>query len=53
MTTPFRGTIGIDVRDSVPDWGPYTQPRAPEGHRDDEARVTSWHAPALWGLVSG
>jgi arylsulfatase A-like enzyme len=31
MTTPFRGTIGIDVRDSVPDWGPYTQPQAPEG----------------------
>ncbi len=31
MSTPFRGTISIDVRDSVPDWGPYTQPKAPDG----------------------
>ena len=31
MTMPFRGTINIDVRDSVPDWAPYMQPTAPEG----------------------
>jgi arylsulfatase A-like enzyme len=31
MATPFRGRVSIDVRDSVPDWGPYVQPRAPEG----------------------
>jgi arylsulfatase len=31
MTTQFRGTIDVDVRSSVPDWGPYMQPRAPEG----------------------
>lgn len=31
MSTPFRGTINTDVRDSVPDWAPYTQPSAPEG----------------------
>ena len=31
MTTPFKGTINIDVRDSVPDWEPYTQPIAPDG----------------------
>lgn len=27
----FEGTVNIDVRDSVPDWGPYEQPRAAEG----------------------
>jgi arylsulfatase len=31
MTKPFRGTINIDDRDSVPDWEPYVQPVAPEG----------------------
>ena len=29
MTTPFKGTINVDIRDSVPDWEPYTQPVAP------------------------
>jgi arylsulfatase A-like enzyme len=31
MTKPFRGTINIDDRDSVPDWEPYLQPVAPDG----------------------
>jgi len=31
MTKPFRGTINIDDRDSIPDWEPYLQPVAPEG----------------------
>jgi arylsulfatase A-like enzyme len=31
MAGEFKGTINLDVRDSVPDWGPYTQPTAPEG----------------------
>ncbi|MGP0026456.1 MAG: hypothetical protein ACLPKE_24340 [Streptosporangiaceae bacterium] len=31
MAKPFRGTINVDVTQSVPDWGPYTQPIAPEG----------------------
>ena len=31
MTKPFRGTINIDDRDSVPDWEPYVQPVAPDG----------------------
>ncbi len=30
-TKPFKGTIKLDVRDSVPDWEPYTPPKAPEG----------------------
>ncbi|MGB7117784.1 MAG: arylsulfatase, partial [Anaerolineales bacterium] len=31
MTKPFKGTINIDIRDSVPDWEPYVQPKAPDG----------------------
>jgi arylsulfatase A-like enzyme len=27
----FHGKIALDIRDSVPDWGPYTPKRAPEG----------------------
>ncbi len=28
---PFRGVVNVDITDSVPDWGPYTQPILPEG----------------------
>ena len=31
MSKPFRGVVNVDVTKSVPDWGPYTQPIAPEG----------------------
>ena len=31
MSEPFRGTINIDIRDSVPDWAPFEPPKAPEG----------------------
>lgn len=31
MGKSFSGVINIDVRDSVPDWAPYEQPKAPEG----------------------
>jgi len=31
MAEPFKGVIKLDVRDSVPDWGPYELTRAPEG----------------------
>src|SRR6188768_2986201 len=27
----FKGTIKLDVRDSKPDWGPFTPAKAPEG----------------------
>jgi arylsulfatase A-like enzyme len=30
-STPFKGHINIDIKDSVPDWVPFTQPIAPEG----------------------
>lgn len=31
MPKKFEGTINLDVRDSVPDWGPYVLPQAPDG----------------------
>ena len=31
MPPPFRGTIKVDVRDSVPDWEPHLAARAPDG----------------------
>lgn len=31
MTKEFQGTISLDIRDSVPDWGPYAETKAPEG----------------------
>jgi arylsulfatase len=31
VAKPFKGVINIDIKDSVPDWEPYTQPIAPEG----------------------
>ena len=31
MSEPFKGIVNIDIKDSVPDWEPYTQPIAPEG----------------------
>jgi arylsulfatase len=31
MGKPFKGVINVDIKQSVPDWEPYTQPIAPEG----------------------
>jgi len=31
MSEPFKGTINIDIRDSVPDWSPFEPPRTPDG----------------------
>ncbi len=31
MKEQFKGVVNVDVRDSVPDWAPYLQPKAPEG----------------------
>jgi arylsulfatase len=30
VSKPFKGTINIDIRDSVPDWAPFEPPKAPE-----------------------
>ena len=31
MRNQFKGTINIDIRDSVPDWAPFQPPQAPAG----------------------
>ena len=31
MTEPFRGVVNVDIRESVEDWTPFLQPKAPEG----------------------
>jgi arylsulfatase len=31
MSKPFKGTINVDIRDSVPDWAPFEPPKAPDG----------------------
>src|SRR5947207_2357257 len=31
VSETFKGTINVDIRDSVPDWAPFEPPRAPEG----------------------
>ena len=31
MTKTWKGKIAVDIRDSEPDWIPFTQPIAPEG----------------------
>jgi arylsulfatase A-like enzyme len=30
MPKPWKGKIALDIREAVPDWEPYIQPRAPE-----------------------
>ncbi|MDI9915379.1 arylsulfatase [Rhodococcus sp. IEGM 1379] len=31
MAEAFNGVVNLDIRDSVPDWGPYEQPKAQPG----------------------
>jgi arylsulfatase A-like enzyme len=31
VSTPFKGVINVDIRDSEPDWEPFEPPRAPDG----------------------
>ena len=31
MSRQFKGTISVDIRDSVPDWAPFQPPVAPDG----------------------
>src|SRR5262249_40582670 len=31
MSEAFKGTINVDIRDSVPDWTPFEPPKAPQG----------------------
>jgi arylsulfatase len=31
VSEPFKGTVNVDIRDSVPDWTPFEPPKAPAG----------------------
>jgi hypothetical protein len=31
MGKPFKGTISVDIGDSVPDWAPFEPPKPPDG----------------------
>jgi arylsulfatase len=31
MSPAFKGSISVDIRDSVPDWSPFEPPKAPDG----------------------
>jgi arylsulfatase A-like enzyme len=31
VNTPWTGRLAIDIRDAVPDWTPFEQPKAPDG----------------------
>jgi arylsulfatase A-like enzyme len=31
VSEPFKGTINVDIRDSIPDWSPFEPPKAPGG----------------------
>ena len=48
MATPFKGVIKLDVRDSKPDWTPYTLKRAPAGSPNilivlyDDTGLAAW-----------
>jgi arylsulfatase A-like enzyme len=55
MTAEFTGTIALDIRDSQPDWGPYTAPAAPQNAPNvlyvvwDDVGVATWDC--FGGLV--
>jgi arylsulfatase A-like enzyme len=53
VSEPFKGTINVDIRDSVPDWTPFEPPKAPGGAPNIDriaahgVRFTQWHTTAL------
>lgn len=55
MTKPFKGTINVDIRDSVPDWEPYEAPKPREGAPNvlmivwDDVGIATWDT--FGGLV--
>jgi arylsulfatase len=53
---PIKGTVKLDVRDSVPDWTPHTPPKAPEGAPNilfvlyDDTGLAAW--PPFGGSIN-
>ncbi|MCZ6802485.1 MAG: sulfatase-like hydrolase/transferase [Proteobacteria bacterium] len=53
MTEEFNGTINLDIRDSVPDWRPYTEPKAKEGSPNILYIVMDDTGFASWDIYGG
>ena len=55
MAAEFRGTVGIDIRDSEPDWAPFEPPKAPPGARTSSTSCSTTSAsrpcPATAGPI--
>ena len=53
MSEAFKGSIRTDIRDSVPDWGPFGPPKAPDGAPNVVYIVlddVGSSKPSLWAL---
>ena len=49
----FKGVVKLDVRDSVPDWGPYTPKRAPAGAPNILIVLYDDTGQAAWSTYGG
>ena len=52
MAKPFKGTINLDVRDSVADWDAFTADR-PRGRAERARRALRRHGQAAWSPYGG
>jgi arylsulfatase len=50
---PFKGVIKLDVRDSVPDWAPYTPKKAPAGSPNILIVLYDDTGQAAWSTYGG
>ena len=53
MSQPFKGVENIDIKDSAPDWEPYTQPIAPEAPRTCCTSSSTTSGSRRWSRTAG
>ncbi|HMK46570.1 MAG TPA: sulfatase-like hydrolase/transferase [Methanocella sp.] len=53
LAKPFRGIIDVDIRDSVPDWGPYKAPESSRGTPNVLMIVWDDVGMAAWDTFGG
>ena len=53
MEKTFKGIINLDIRDSVPDWGPYEPQKAPDGAPNVMYIVWDDTGMAAWDFFGG
>jgi hypothetical protein len=46
VSKPFMGTINVDIRDSVPDWGPFEPPKTHRTRSRIELALSAWEVTA-------